>query len=330
MLETSARLLRLLSLLQARRYWAGAELAERLEVTPRTLRRDVDKLRTLGYPVNAAAGRAGGYQLGAGAELPPLLLSDDEALAVTLGLRTAASGTVAGMEEAAVRALAKLEPLLPKRLRRRVKALSYAVVPLMGRGPSVDPELLSVLASACRDQHELAFGYADRGGRNTQRSVEPHGLVHTGARWYLVAWDLNREAFRTFRVDRVAQAQPSTRRFLPRPVPEGGPAAYVARTVSSSAYRYQARVILHAPLASVAERVSPLSARLERIDDERCCMETGGQSLASLGFHLAMLGVDFEVLEPVELVSHLRDLAARLSRATRATQRRARARTTST
>src|SRR4051794_11032029 len=194
MLETSARLLRLLSLLQARRYWAGAELAERLEVTSRTLRRDVEKLRTLGYPVNAAAGRAGGYQLGAGAELPPLLLSDDEALAVTLGLRTAASGTVAGMEEAAVRALAKLEPLLPKRLRRRVKALGYAVVPLMGRGPSVHPELLSVLASACRDQHELAFAYADGGGRNTQRSVEPHGLVHTGARWYLVAWDLNREA----------------------------------------------------------------------------------------------------------------------------------------
>jgi predicted DNA-binding transcriptional regulator YafY len=315
MLETSARLLRLLSLLQARRYWSGADLSERLEVTARTLRRDVEKLRSLGYPVNAASGRAGGYQLGAGAALPPLLLSDDEALAVTVGLRTAASGTVEGMAEAAVRALAKLEPLLPARLRKRVNALGSAVMPLLGRGPSVDPGLLTAIAGACRDQHELLFRYEDGSGRASDRTTEPHGLVHTGARWYLAAYDVNREDFRTFRVDRIAKNVSTGRRFLPRPIPEGDAAAYVARSVSSSGYRYQARVLLHAPLAQMNEQISPLSGRLQRVDDDCCRLETGGESLYSLGLHLAMLGVDFEVEDPPELLEHVRTLAGRLQRA---------------
>jgi predicted DNA-binding transcriptional regulator YafY len=317
MLQTSARLLRLLSLLQVRRFWAGPELAERLEVTARTLRRDVDRLRALGYPVNAASGPAGGYQLGAGAALPPLLLDDDEALAVALGLRTAASGTVTGMEEAALRALAKLEQVLPARLRRRVNALGAAVVPLHHAGPMVDLGLLSAIAGACRGQQEIDFRYADGRARETERSVEPHGLVHTGRRWYLVAWDVRREDFRTFRVDRITSDVSSGRRFLPRPLPDGDLASYVSRSVSVQPYTYQARIVLHATLDAMAERISPMTGRLKRLDAERCLLETGAHSLGGLGLHLAMLGVDFEVQEPVELTEQLRVLAGRLARASK-------------
>ena len=193
MLETSARLLRLLSLFQARRYWSGAELSERLEVTARTLRRDVDRLRSLGYPVNSTSGTAGGYQLSSGATLPPLLLDDDEAVAVAVGLRTAASGTVTGIEEASVRALAKLQQVLPSRLRQRVSALHSFILPLANTGPTVDAETLSAIASACRDYQKLRFGYNSRDGVASTREVEPHRLVHTGRRWYLAAWDLGRE-----------------------------------------------------------------------------------------------------------------------------------------
>jgi predicted DNA-binding transcriptional regulator YafY len=263
--------------------------------------------------VNAEAGRAGGYQLGAGAALPPLLLSDDEALAVTLALRTAATGSVTGMEEAAVRALAKLEPMLPARLRRRVSALGSAVVGLLQRGPSIDPELLSTLAVGCRDQHELSFRYSDSQARETERTIEPHGLVYYDTRWYLVAWDLMREAFRTFRVDRIAPGPlpASGRRFLRRAVPYGSPAAYVARSVSSGVYTYKARVVLHAPMSALS-RIAPYVGQLERIDDQRCQLETGSHSLTMLGIHLLSLGVDFEVQEPPELIEYLRVLAQRL------------------
>jgi predicted DNA-binding transcriptional regulator YafY len=315
MLPTSTRLLRLLSLLQARRFWPGPELAERLEVTDRTLRRDVDRLRELGYPVNAASGKAGGYQLGAGAALPPLLLSDDEALAVAVGLRTAASGTVRGMEEAAVRALSKLEQVLPTRLRRRVSALSAAVMPLYAAGPSIDPGQLSEIAAACGGQQEIGFKYADGKARTSERTVEPHGLVHAGARWYLVAWDVDRSAFRTFRVDRMDRRLTTGRRFLPRAVPEGGPAAFVARSISSGMYRYQAKLVLHAPLEQVSQHISPLAGTLTKLDAQRCQLETGANSLTSLAFHIAFLEVDFEVQEPPELLEHVRTLAARLARA---------------
>src|SRR5215831_12152427 len=180
MLETSARLLRLLSLFQAQRYWSGAALAERLEVTPRTLRRDVDRLRSLGYPVNSTSGVDGGYQLGAGATLPPLLLDDEEAVAVAVSLRTAASGTVSGIEEASMRALTRLEQLLPDRLRRRVGALHSSILSLARGGPAVDAELLSTLAGACRDLCRLRFDYNSRDGAASSRDVEPHRLVHTG------------------------------------------------------------------------------------------------------------------------------------------------------
>jgi len=315
MLQTSARLLRLLSLLQARRFWSGAELAERLEVTARTLRRDVDRLRSLGYPVNATSGVAGGYQLGSGAALPPLLLDDDEALAVTLGLRTAASGTVTGMEEAALRALTKLEQVLPQRLRRRVKALHAAVVPIHRAGPSVEPALLTALAGACRNQEQLAFRYADMKNTASQRQVEPHGLVHAGARWYLVAWDLDRADWRSFRVDRITSKATAGRRFVLRPIPHGDVGAYVTRSLSTGMYPHQARVLLHAPLETVSERISPVAGRLERVDAEHCVLETGGHSLAMLGLYVAFLNLEFEVLDPPELRDELRALAARLVRA---------------
>src|SRR5271167_36416 len=200
MLETSARLLRLLSLFQARRYWSGAELSERLEVTPRTLRRDVDRLRSLGYPVNSTSGTAGGYQLGSGATLPPLLLDDDEAVAVAVGLRTAASGTVAGIEEASMRALSKLEQVLPARLRHRVTALHAFIVPLAVTGPTVDAGILSTIAGACRDCENVLFKHRSGEGAPSTRGVDPPRRVHTGRRWYLAAGDTERKNGRTFRV----------------------------------------------------------------------------------------------------------------------------------
>lgn len=321
MLETSARLLRLLSLLGSRRFWTGTDLAERLEVTPRTLRRDIEKLRDLGYPVSSSTGLAGGYALGAGAALPPLLLEPDEALAVALGLRNAASGTVSGMEEAAVRALAKLEQVLPKRLRRRVAALHASIAPLHMGGPYVDAALLTTLASACRDQELVTFRYEDAQGRVTERHVEPHGLVHAGSRWYLAAWDRNREAFRTFRLDRASEARPTSRHFTRRPILEGDAAAYVSRSVASYAYERRVRVVLHGSHAELAQRVPPLAAQLKPAGKGRCLLESGGRHLPTIAMHIGCLGVDFEVLEPPELVDELRVLSRRLARAARSSTR---------
>src|SRR3954470_10131398 len=257
MYGTSERLLRLLSLLQARRDWPGGDLAARLEVDVRTIRRDVERLRSLGYPVHATPGVAGGYRLGAGAALPPLLLDDDEAVAVAVGLRTAASGTVSGIEETSVRALAKLEQVLPARLRPRVGALQAATMSLPGGGPTVDASVLTAIAAACRDHERLRFPYGDRAGTETERQVEPLRLVHTGRRWYLVAFDLDRAGWRTFRVDRITPKPPHGPRFIPREPPAEDLAAYVSRGVSTRAYASHATVRLLVPLAEAAERVSP-------------------------------------------------------------------------
>jgi predicted DNA-binding transcriptional regulator YafY len=315
MLQTSARLLRLLSLMQARRYWSGAELAERLEVTGRTLRRDIDRLRSLGYPVQSTSGMAGGYRLGAGAALPPLLLDDDEAVAVSIGLRTAAGGSVTGMEEAAVRAIAKLEQVLPSRLRRRVAALNAFIVSLASAGPTVDPQMLSVLAGACRDHERVKFHYSGREGAPSARTVEPHGLVHTGRRWYLVAWDAGRKDWRTFRVDRIQPKVSTGARFVPRDVPDGDIGAYVSRSVSSAPYPFRAKVILRASIESMTERVSPSAGLLEAIDSQSCLLHTGAHTLDALAW-ISLLGVDFEVQEPPELIEHLRGVLGRLTRAT--------------
>jgi Predicted transcriptional regulator len=315
MLQTSARLLRLLTLLQTRRFWSGAALAERLEVTERTVRRDIDRLRSLGYPVRAAPGVTGGYQLEAGTSLPPLLLEDDEALAVSISLRTAAGGTVAGIEESALRALIKLEQVLPSRLRRRVNALHASIVPLGRPGPAVDPVVLATIAGACRDHEQLRFRYDDRKARTTYRTVEPQGLVHTGSRWYLVAWDLDRGDWRTFRVDRIGRKVTTGARFTPRQGPDGGDlAAYVSRSVSSVMNVVRASVILHAPRERVAERLSPMAGELTAIDAERCRLDTGAQSLLDLAVWLSLMEVEFEVLEPPELIDYLRRVHGRLER----------------
>lgn len=317
MLDTSARLLRMLALLQSRGFWSGADLAARLEVTERTIRRDVDRLRSLGYPVHSSVGVAGGYQLGAGASLPPLQLEDDEALAVALGLRTAAMGTVAGVEEAALRALSKLEQVLPKRVRRRVNALREAVVPLYVAGPRVRAEVLSALAAACRHHESASFRYVDGQERSTARRTEPHGLVHTGSRWYLAAWDDDRDDWRTFRVDRIEGAVTTGRRFAPRDIPEGDVAAYVSRSIASRPYTHRARVLFHAPCSRIRERVPPLAGYLRHVGEDQCRLEAGAYSLEALALHVALVGEDFEIEGPPELIDHVRQLAARLRRATR-------------
>ncbi len=314
-LPTSARLLRLLTLLSSRRAWTGSALAERLEVTDRTLRRDIERLRSLGYPVQSTAGTAGGYRLGAGAELPPLLLDDDEAIAVSLGLQSAASGVVSGMEEAALRALTKIDQVLPARLRQRVAALRTSIVPSASTGPWVDADVLCALAGASRDRERLRFSYRDLRGALSERSTEPCGLVHTGRRFYLVAWDLDRDAFRTFRVDRILGVLGTGPSFSPRDPPDADLAAYVARSISTNPYPQVARVVLHAPIEVMKERVSRETGLLEPVDALRCRLTVGGRSLDSLVAWIATMGVDFEVEEPPELLAHVRALARTFARA---------------
>src|SRR5215210_1219429 len=250
---TSGRLLKLLSLLQTRRDWPGAELADRLEVSPRTIRRDVERLRELGYPVEAVTGPFGGYRLHAGTAMPPLLLDDDEAVAIAVGLRTAAGASVTGIEETAIRALVKLEQVLPSHLRRRVNALQSVTSTLPATGPRVDPEALTAIAGACRDRERLRFDYSARDQTESRRLVEPHSVVNLGRRWYLVAWDCDRGDWRTFRVDRIERASPGGARFTPRTLPgDGDPAAYVAANLRQSPNRFTARITIHAPAATLA------------------------------------------------------------------------------
>jgi predicted DNA-binding transcriptional regulator YafY len=315
MSETSSRLLELLSLLQGRRDWPGGELADRLEVSQRTVRRDVDRLRRLGYPVDSLTGPAGGYRLRAGGALPPLLLDDEEAIAIAVGLRTAARASVAGIEETAVRALVKLEQVLPKHLRSRVAALGSATFTLAAGGPTVDPQHLTVIAAACRDSERLRFAYRSRDGAETRREVEPQALVNHGRRWYLVAWDRGREDWRTFRVDRLARPASTGVRSSPRSLPARDAAAYVERSISGAPNRFDAVVTLHAAADEIAARVPAHLGIVEPIDARTCTYRTGDDDLRWLALRITMLGVDFEVHEPPELVEHLRALAERLVRA---------------
>ena len=315
MTETSARLLKLLSLLQGQRDWPGEELARRLEVSGRTIRRDIDRLRGLGYPVDALSGPAGGYRLHAGAAMPPLLLDDDEAVAIAVGLRTAAGTAITGIEETALRALVKLEQVLPAQLRSRVGALQTITAVTPGGGPTVDPAVLTVIAGACRDRERLRFAYRSRDGVETERLVEPHSLVHLGRRWYLLAWDGERGDWRSFRLDRLAEPAPTRTRFAPREPPQPDPAGYVAAHLSSAPYRYQARVVLHAPAAEVAARAPQHWGTLEPLGADACEYRTGDDSLDWLAMRIGMLGADFEVLEPPELAERFRALGERFARA---------------
>jgi predicted DNA-binding transcriptional regulator YafY len=314
MLETSARLLGLLALFQGRRSWGGGELAERLEVTTRTLRRDVDKLRSLGYPIHSTSGAEGGYRLGAGSTMPPLLLDDDEAVAVALGLGQAAAGGVAGMEEASIRALTKIEQILPPRLGRRVAALQAMIVRTGSAGAVADARTLSTIAAACRDCETLRFRYCDRAGVASVRTVEPHRLVHTGYRWYLVAWDTVRVDWRTFRVDRIEPRVSTGARFTAREGPAKDLAAYVARGVAY-APPCRARVKVFAAAEKVAGRTRFIGGVVEAVDDGSCWVEVGASCYEGLAISLTLLGVDFEVDGPTELVTALENLAGRLGKA---------------
>jgi predicted DNA-binding transcriptional regulator YafY len=313
-MDTSERLLKLLSLLQARPDWTGPELAERLGVTGRTVRNDVERLRRLGYPVQASPGVGGGYRLGAGAALPPLLLDDEEAVAVAVGLRTAAGGAVAGIEETSLRALAKLEQVLPSRLRHRVGALHSAMATVPGAGPTVDPGVLTAIAAATRDRERLRFDYRHHDGTGSVRDVEPHRMVSWGRRWYLVAWDADREDWRTFRVDRMRPRLPTGPRFTPRKMPGGDVTAYVERTVGRATWRYQARVLLHAPAGALAGRLPP-AVELEPVDDRSCIGTVGSDDPYLLALFLGLLDVDFELIDAPELAEQLAKLARRYARA---------------
>jgi predicted DNA-binding transcriptional regulator YafY len=313
-MDTSGRLLKLLSLLQARPDWTGPELAERLEVSGRTVRNDVERLRRLGYPVHASPGVGGGYRLGAGAALPPLLLDDEEAVAVAVGLRTAAGGAVAGIEETSLRALVKLEQVLPSRLRHRVNALHSAMAAVQEGGPAVDAGVLTAIAAAIRDRQRLRFDYRHHDGSASVRDVEPHRMVSWGRRWYLVAFDADRRDWRTFRVDRVRPRTPAGPRFAPRRVPGGDVAAYVEKTVGQATWRYRARVLLHAPASSLAGRLPP-AVELEPVDDRTCIATAGADDPTVLALYLGLLDVDFDLLDAPELAGALARLARRYARA---------------
>jgi predicted DNA-binding transcriptional regulator YafY len=321
MLETSARLLRLLSLLQTPREWTGTELAERLDVTTRTVRNDVGRLRDLGYPVHATRGAVGGYRLEAGAALPPLLLDDEEAVAVAIGLRTATVGSVSGIEESALRALAKLEQVLPSRLRRRVNTLqtyTVAVQPRPDRKSSpVSADVLTTITVAARDHERLRFDYRSHDGSASRRDVEPYRLVNWGRRWYLVAWDTQRDDWRTYRVDRIEPRVPTGPRFKPRDLPDEDVAAYVARGVSSAPQKYRTRITVHAPAEVVADRLPPSLGPVQAIDEHKCAVMLGSGDAEMLAVWLGALGQDFEfdLNEAPELADHLRVLADRYIRA---------------
>ena len=313
-MSTSARMLRLLSLLQTHRYWPGSELSDRLEVSPRTLRRDIDRLRELGYDVDAVRGVSGGYQLRAGAALPPLLLEDDEAVAIAVGLHTAASGAVAGLEETSVQALTKVIALMPPRLRRRMDALRSQTdgVP-WGGGPVVDAATLTVLAQACRDDELLTFGYQARDSEPTHRRVEPHRLVSLGRRWYLVAYDRDRQDWRSFRVDRISGPALTGQRFRPRELPAEDALSFVQAGIRGMPQRY-AVLVRVATAPDVVARAVGRWGTVEP-DGDGCVLAMNVDSLEWPVMVLAQLEADFEVQSPTELTDLLTRTAARFARA---------------
>ena len=317
MLDTSARLLKLLSLFQTRKTWRGSDLAERLQVSGRTVRNDIDRLRELGYPVDATRGGQGGYQLGAGADLPPLLLDDEEAVAIVLALSVAQSSGVAGTEEASMRALGKIQQVLPTRLRRRVDALrAFAVrVQPEGEGPIVESETLALLANACRDHEVLRLLYRKHDGSETRRMVEPHRLVAWGDRWYLIAWDLERNDWRTLRADRIGRLDPTGRLFQERALPDADITAYVSRNAARAAWRYVAHIEIDAPADEVRRDIDSQVGTISPLPNGRCVLESGADTLWTIAVWCAAFDRDFRVLDSPELIDYVRLLADRYARA---------------
>ncbi|WP_175410750.1 YafY family protein [Streptomyces sp. TRM64462] len=316
MTDTPARLLKLLSLLQTPREWPGSELAERLEVSARTIRRDIDRLRDLGYPVEATKGAVGGYRLVAGAAMPPLLLDDEEAVAIAVGLRAGAGHAIEGVDEASVRALAKLEQVLPARLRHRVSTLQSATIPLTrGDGATVDAHTLTTLAAAVTGRERLRFDYRAGDRTESKRQVEPYRLVSTGHRWYLVAYDLGREDWRTFRVDRVSAPFATGARFAAREVPGGDAAELLARRLRGRHPGLDVDVTFAAPAEFVAARL-PGHLAPEAAGDGACRVRAVvTDSVEWVAVRLALVDCDFTVHGPEALVTYVAGLGARLGRA---------------
>lgn len=321
MSNTSSRTLSLLSMLQNHRYWPGSELAERLGVSPRTVRRDIDRLRDLGYPVESCRGVDGGYQLAPGVALPPLVLDDEEAVALVVGLHAATQSAVAGVAESSVRALAKVVQVLPARLRSQADALRAMTVPAQWdtTGPAVDPRLLSTIAQACRDDERLEFAYTSRDGARSDRRVEPDRLVLLGRRWYLVAYDLDREDWRSFRVDRVGAPQPTRARFQRRELPATDAAAFVRAGIERQDATHSIEAIVDAPVAVVRERMGRW-ATVEPVDDDRSRIRMTSDSFEWPAFALGAVGHDFTVLAPPEFSQYLREWSQRFRRAARTSQ----------
>ena len=316
MTSAGPRLLELLSLLQSRRSWPGDELAARLDVSTRTLRRDVDRLRDLGYPVEARRGVDGGYELAAGAVLPPLLLDDDEAVAIGVGLHSAIqAGTIAGIEESSIRALSKVIQVMPRRLRRRIDALASMIVPAPWQesADGVDADVLVTLAQACRDGDRVAFRYTARRGGTTNREVDPHRLVLTGRRWYLVAWDLDRSDWRTFRLDRLGVPERTGARAVPRRLPAADAGEFV-RTNIENAARHRVDVLVHADAATVRGRIGAWGS-VDDLGPDRCRLLMTSDTLDWPLLALGAGGAEFEVSSPPELVDHLRGRAHLFRRA---------------
>lgn len=317
MATTGPRLLRLLALLQGRRHWPGAELAERLGVPPRTLRRDIGRLRELGYPVRAQRGAAGGYQLAAGTALPPLVVDEEEAVALAVGLQVAAQGAVEGIAESSVRALAKVVQVMPPRLRRRVEALAAMTVPARWESAvaaGVDPGILTTVAVACRDSERLRFSYTAADGERTGRHVEPHRLVLLGRRWYLAGYDLTRQDWRSFRVDRLSAPRGTGARFRPRQLPAPDAAAFVRAGIGSVRASYEVDVLVGAPAAATREQIGRWCT-VEAAGPARCRVRMTADSLDWPTIALGALGAEVEVISPPELLDRLHDWGRRFSQA---------------
>lgn len=297
MTDTAARLLRLLGILQRRPQWTGPELSETLGVDARTVRRDVDRLRSLGYEVDATPGSAGGYRLAIGTQVPPLLLDEEEATAVAVVLGVMASVAIPGVEQGALAALTKLDRLLPPRLRGQLVALRESTVALLPSMEAVPAEQLVSLARACDLHERVTFGYRAHDGAVTQRRVEPHRLVATDRRWYLVGYDLDRLDWRTFRVDRASSVELTGHTFEPRVLDD--PARMVSEGIAVAAYTYRAVVRLAAPLVDVQRLIPPSVGTLESSGDETIA-NLGADRFDWLAGYLVDLGWEFEILDPPE------------------------------
>jgi predicted DNA-binding transcriptional regulator YafY len=313
MLTTSARLLRLLSLLQSRHHWTSHDLCERLEMSARTVRRDVDRLRELGYPIHASPGLGGGYSMRAGSAMPPVLLEDDEAVAVAVALR-AAAGSIAHMDEAAVGVLAKIDQVMPARLRKRASSLHAVTVSLPGVQDVPAAGSLMQIAGACRDHKRLTIGYQDRGGRESSRRIEPVRLAHTGRRWYLVAWDMERDDWRTFRADRISRVSEPGTHFTPRKLPRDV-VTFVSQSIAYEPYSCRARLKLKGKQGELAKRIPSWIGVLEPHDAEHCVLSVGAPTPEALVAFMLMAGVDFQLLDAKELLPQLRGISQRLQRA---------------